>query len=84
VVEREEPGRSQKVQRPVYFVSEVLSDSKTRYSQMQKLVYSVLMTKCKLRQYFDAHPITVVSKYPLREVIQNPEAEGRFPKWALS
>jgi hypothetical protein len=32
VVEREEPGRSQKVQRPMYFVSEVLSDSKTHYS----------------------------------------------------
>jgi hypothetical protein len=76
VVEREEPGRSLKVQRPVYFESEVLSDSKTRYSQMQKLVYAVLMTKRKLRHYFDAHPITVVSKYPLREVIQNPEAEG--------
>jgi hypothetical protein len=29
------------------------------------------------------HPITVVSKYPLREVIQNPEAEGRIAKWAL-
>jgi hypothetical protein len=48
VVEREEPGRSQKVQRPVYFVSEVLSDSKTCYSQMQKLVYAILMTKRKL------------------------------------
>jgi hypothetical protein len=34
VVEREEPGRSQKVQRLVYFVSEVLSDSKTHYSKM--------------------------------------------------
>jgi hypothetical protein len=32
VVKREEPGRSQKVQRPVYFVSEVLFDSKTHYS----------------------------------------------------
>jgi hypothetical protein len=32
VVEREEPKRSQKVQRLVYFVSEVLSDSKTCYS----------------------------------------------------
>jgi hypothetical protein len=48
VVEREEPERPQKVQRPVYFVSEVLSDSKMRYSQMQKLVYAILMTKCKL------------------------------------
>jgi hypothetical protein len=83
VVEREDPERSQKVQRPMYFISEVLSDSKTRYSQMQKLMYVILMTKRKLRHYFDAHPITVVSKYPLGEVIQNPEAEGRIAKWAL-
>jgi hypothetical protein len=46
-------------------------------------VYAVLLTKRKLRHYFDAHPITVVSKYPLGEVIQNPEAEGRMAKWAL-
>jgi hypothetical protein len=69
VVEQEEPGRSQKVQRPVYFISEVLSDSKMRYSQMQKLVYAILMTKRKLRHYFDAHPITAVSKYLLGVVI---------------
>jgi hypothetical protein len=43
------------------------------------------MTKRKLRHYFDAHPITVVSKYPLGGggVIHNPEAEGRIAKWAL-
>jgi ribonuclease HI len=29
------------------------------------------------------HPITVVFKYQLGEVIQNPEAEGRIAKWAL-
>jgi hypothetical protein len=33
-------------------------------------VYSMFMTKRKLRHYFDTHPITVVSKYLLREVIQ--------------
>jgi hypothetical protein len=83
VVEREDPGRSQKVQRPVYFVGEVLSDSKMCYKQMEKLVYMVLMTKCKLRHYFDVHAITVVSKYPLGEVIKNPDTEGKIAKWAL-
>jgi hypothetical protein len=50
---------------------------------MQKLVYAILMTKRKFRHYFDAHPINVVSKYPLGEVIHNLEAEGRISKWAL-
>jgi hypothetical protein len=50
---------------------------------MQKLVYAVLMTKLKLLHYFNVHPITVVSKYLLRVVIQNPEAEGRIAKWVL-
>jgi hypothetical protein len=59
VVEREEPERSLKVQRPVYFMSEVLYDSKTRFLRMQKLVDTVFMTNRKLRHYFDTHPITV-------------------------
>jgi hypothetical protein len=72
VVEREKPERYQKVQRPVYFVSEVLSDSKTHYSQMQKLVYTILMTKRKLQHYFDVHPITMVCKYPLGRSSRTP------------
>ena len=31
IVEREEAGHTYKVQRPVYFISEVLNESKTRY-----------------------------------------------------
>jgi hypothetical protein len=41
------------------------------------------MTKHKLHHYFDAHSITVVSKYSLGEVIQNLEAKGRIAKWAF-
>ena len=34
VVEREEEGHALKVQCPVYFISKVLSNSKTRYHQI--------------------------------------------------
>jgi hypothetical protein len=48
VVERQEDGHAYPVQRPVYFVSEVLSESKARYQLVQKLLYAVLITSRKL------------------------------------
>jgi hypothetical protein len=48
VVEQEEAGHTLKVQHPIYFISEVLADSKTHYPQIQKLLYVVLIAKRKL------------------------------------
>ena len=42
VVKREELGHHLKVQRPVYFIGEVLTDPKVRYPQVQKLLYVML------------------------------------------
>ena len=83
VVEREEEGHTLKVQRPIYFISVVLSDSKTRYSQIQKLQYTVLITKRKQRHYFKSCPVTIVTSFPLGEVVQSQDAMGRTTKWAL-
>jgi hypothetical protein len=56
VVEGREEGRALLVQRLVYFISEVLSETKICYPQIQKLLYTVILTRQKLRHYFESHP----------------------------
>ena len=36
-----------------------------------------------MRHYFESHLVTVVTSFPLDEVIQNWDATGRIVKWAL-
>ena len=83
VVEREEPGDTLKVQRPVYFVSEVLTDTKSRYLQTQKLLYAIVMATKKLQHYFTKHEVSVVTSFPLGEVVRNRDAVERISKWAV-
>jgi hypothetical protein len=81
VVERTEEGHTLLVQRSVYYTSEVLSETKARYPQIQKLLYAVVLARCKLRHYFEAHLVTVVSSFPLGEIIRNSDAVGKITKW---
>jgi hypothetical protein len=52
VVERKEETQVYPVQRPVYYLSEVFTESKQRYPYYQKLAYGVFLTARKLRHYF--------------------------------
>jgi hypothetical protein len=83
VVERAEEGHALPVPRPVYYISEVLSKTKARYPQVQKLLYEVVLARCKLRHYFEAHPVTVVSSFSLGEIIRKLDAAGRIAKWSV-
>jgi hypothetical protein len=75
-------GRVRTVQRLVYYISEVLHEAKIRYLEVHKLLYVVLIASRKLRHYFQAHRISVVSSYPLRSVLHNPNSTGNIAKWA--
>jgi hypothetical protein len=86
--EGQEPGslgattETRTVQKPVYYVSEVLHEAKARYLETHKLLYSVLVASRKLRHYFQAHKVVVMTSFPLRAILYNPNATGNIAKWA--
>ena len=72
------------MQHPVYFVSSLLQGARSRYSGVQKLIFGLLMATRKLRHYFQAHEITVVTRLPLQRILHNPDATGRIVEWPWS
>jgi hypothetical protein len=66
----------------VYFISEVLSPSKRNYTELEKVLYAVLMASRKLRNYLQSYHIIVPSSQPLKDIIRNREATRRVGKWA--
>jgi hypothetical protein len=82
IVEREESDTNCKIQYPIYYVSKVLSDSKTWYFHIMKLTYALLITSQKLSHYFQAHQIEVDTSSTLGEILNNREAIGKIAKWA--
>jgi hypothetical protein len=83
MVERQEEGHAFNVQRLVYFISEVLSESKIRYPTIQKLIYGILITFRKPRHYFDLYNISVVTDLPLVDILHNRDATRRISKLAV-
>src|SRR5215216_3407704 len=71
------------VQHQVYFVNSLLQGARSRYSGVQKLIFGLIMASRKLRHYFQAHEIMIVTRYPLQRMLRNPEATGRIVEWAL-
>jgi hypothetical protein len=84
VVEHAEDGKEHGVQRPVYYLSEVLSPTKQRYPHYQKLAYAIYMTGKKLPHYFECHSIIVVASTPVSSILNNPDATGRVSLWGIT
>ncbi|XP_022032914.1 uncharacterized protein LOC110934027 [Helianthus annuus] len=70
-------------QTPIYYISRVLAGPETRYPTLEKLVLALVHATRRLRRYFQAHRVQVLTNYPLQQVLHKPEISGRLAKWAI-
>ncbi|GJU21756.1 reverse transcriptase domain-containing protein [Tanacetum coccineum] len=68
-------------QMPVYFVSRALRGSEINYTPMEKLVLALLNASRRLKRYFQAHTIIVITDQPIKQLLSNSEITGRMLKW---
>ena len=50
---------------------------------MEKLILPLVTAARKLRSYFQAHTIEVMTEYPMKQVLHKPETSRRLMKWAI-
>jgi hypothetical protein len=71
------------IQKPVYFTSKALHGAKERYPRIEKLAFALIVSARRLRPYFQAHAIRVLTEYPMKKILQKPDLSGRLVNWSV-
>lgn len=50
---------------------------------VEKMALAVMIAARKLKPYFDAHTILILSNYPLEKALQKRYASERLLRWAI-
>ena len=69
--------------RPVFFVSKSLTDAETRYTHLEQAALALRTATQKLRPYFQAHPVVVLTDLQLWGTIHKPDLSERMARWAM-
>ena len=72
-----------KVQLPVYYVSQAFQGAKARYPCLENITFALIVASRKLCPYFQANPIIVMMDQPIKKAMNKPEAAGQMVQWAI-
>ncbi|GJV72420.1 reverse transcriptase domain-containing protein [Tanacetum coccineum] len=57
------------------------SSEKLNYPELKKVILALVYAARRLRRYFQAHPIWVMTDKPIKQILARPEISGRITKW---
>ncbi|GJS51876.1 reverse transcriptase domain-containing protein [Tanacetum coccineum] len=70
-------------QYPVHYVSRTLHDAKRNYAPLEKMALVLRYISRRLRMYFDAHPITVITDQPTKQILSKADTSGRLAQYSV-
>ncbi|GJW19681.1 reverse transcriptase domain-containing protein [Tanacetum coccineum] len=68
---------------PVQYVSRTLNEAEKNYSPLEKLALSLVNMTRRLRRYFEAHPVKVITDQPIKNILSRAETSGKLAKYAV-
>ncbi|GKB58159.1 reverse transcriptase domain-containing protein [Tanacetum coccineum] len=68
---------------PVHYVSRTLNEAERNYAPLEKLALSLAHMTRRLRWYFEAHPIKVITNQPIKQILNKMKASGKLAKYAV-
>ena len=67
-----------KKQLPVYYVSQAFQGAESSFPRIEKIAFALIVASRKLRQYFQANPILVMTDQSIKKSMNKPEAARRM------
>ncbi|GKD89162.1 reverse transcriptase domain-containing protein, partial [Tanacetum coccineum] len=68
---------------PIQYVSRTLNDAEKNYAPLEKPTLSLVNMTRRLRRYFEAHPVNVITDQPIKNILSRTEASGKLAKYAV-
>ena len=70
-------------QLPVYYVNQAFQGAEFGYPKIEKIAFALIVASRKLRQYFQANPILVMTDQPIKKSTKQPKVAGKMIQWAI-
>ena len=67
----------------IYYVIRMLHEAERNYPPIEKLALTLLHLSRRLRRYFEAHPIKVITDQPIKQILGKAEAFGKLAKYIV-
>ncbi|GJV41994.1 reverse transcriptase domain-containing protein [Tanacetum coccineum] len=70
-------------QSPIHYVSRTLNEAERNYTPMEKLALSLVHMTRRLRRYFEAHPVKVITNQPIKQILNQTKASWKLEKYVI-